>query len=288
MLVGKDPMILCEDINVETVLPIALRGVYQNCGQNCCGVERIYAYDAIHDEFVDKALQMVKNFTQGDDSANGDCVDCGAMVTPAQLEIIESLIDDAVRKGANILIGGERDKSSNNGFYFKPTILVNVTHSMRISQEEVFGPVMTIFRVVDDEHLLSIVNQCPFGLGSSIFSKSDARAVCLGRKIRTGMATINDFGTNYLVQSLPFGGTKFSGFGRFAGPEGLRNCCLQRSVVEDKFPFVRTTIPKVLQYPISPSSMDFGTNLIAMCYADNILERMRALLNLIKASTSRK
>merc|ERR1712079_332583 len=112
---------------------------------------------------------------------------------------------------------------------------------MRIFQEEVFGPVMAIVSVPNDsdDECVHLINSCRFGLGSSVYSKSQTRGMAIGKQIRSGMFTVNDFGVNYMIQSLPFGGVNESGFGRFAGEEGLRACCLERSIVEDRIWGVR-------------------------------------------------
>merc|ERR1712196_142766 len=112
------------------------------------------------------------------------------------------------------------------------------------------------------------VNSSDYGLGSSVFSASQPRATRVGALIRAGMTTVNDFGVNYLVQSLPFGGVKHSGFDRFAGPEGLRACCLMKSVVVDKVSAIRTSIPGVLQYPIGGKGLTFGESMVAVVYAN--------------------
>ena len=105
----------------------------------------------------------------------------------------------------------------------------------------------------------------------------------IGKQIRSGMFTVNDFGVNYLIQSLPFGGVRESGFGRFAGPEGLRACCLERSIVEDRIPGVRTTIPSPIDYPIKKEQgLPFGMALIQLFYNESILGKIKGIFGLIK------
>jgi len=129
------------------------------------------------------------------------------------------------------------------------------------------------------------VNNCDFGLGASVFSGSQKRAQKLGDAIRSGMVTINDFGVNYLIQSLPFGGVKESGFGRFAGPEGLRACCLERSVVIDRIPGVRTSIPPPINYPIeAKQGLNFGMSLMKLMYSESIFSKLAGIIGLIKNS----
>ncbi|CAM9444886.1 unnamed protein product [Chrysoparadoxa australica] len=281
---GKDPMVICEDANVSSVLPIAMRGVYQNCGQNCIGVERIFAYEGIYEEFCEKALAIVKQLRQG--HALGEAsVDCGAMVMPAQLDLVKSLVDDAVASGAKLLIGGKRNATLKGGLFFEPTILADVTPDMRIAQEEVFGPVMCILKVPDDsdEKLLEMANASAYGLGSSVFSGNQARAIRIGYGLRCGMTTVNDFGVNYLVQSLPFGGVKHSGFDRFSGPEGLRACCLQKSVVVDRISFIKTSIPGIMQYPVGKDCASFAQAMIRVLYGPGIVDRVKGVFGLMTA-----
>jgi delta 1-pyrroline-5-carboxylate dehydrogenase len=156
---------------------------------------------------------------------------------------------------------------------------------MDIFNQEVFGPVMTIVTVPndDDDECVRLVNQSAFGLGSSIFSGNDAKALAIGRKFHTGMLTVNDYASNYLIQSLPFGGVKESGFGRFAGIEGLRALCLERSIVVDKTPLIRTSIPTPIDYPIDMAKgYPFTESLVQLFYNENIIGKLMGILGLVK------
>lgn len=280
---GKDPMVIMEDADIDALLPMALKGAFFNCGQNCCGVERFYVYESVHDKFVAEVVKRVGAFRQGPPLEGAEKVDCGAMVMPRQLEIVQGLIDEAVAEGAKVMVGGKRHPDHGQGNFFQPTVLVGVTNEMKIAQEEVFGPVMTIIKVPkdDDAMCLKMVNECNYGLGSSVFSRDAARALRLGNGIRAGMTTVNDFGVNYLVQALPFGGTKHSGFDRFAGPEGLQACCLMKSVVVDRISFVKTSIPAQLQYPVSEKTFGFGQGLLQLFYEPTLVGKAKAVLKLI-------
>eukprot|EP00753_Platysulcus_tardus_P018640 PLAT6991.1.p1 GENE.PLAT6991.1~~PLAT6991.1.p1 ORF type:complete len:615 (-),score=253.81 PLAT6991.1:79-1923(-) len=281
---GKDPMILCDDADMSQIVDIALRGVYQNCGQNCIGVERVYAHAAMHDEFVDRAVAIVRKLRQGPPLTED--VDVGAMTMPQACDEIQALVDDAVAKGATVHCGGRRNPDLHGQFYL-PTVLSGCTHDMNITNTEVFGPVMTILKWETEEDLLAQVHSIPYGLGSSVFSADYKRAERIGQRIRAGMTNLNDFGVNYLVQSLPFGGVSVSGYDRFAGDEGLRGCCLQKSVVTDRVPGIKTYIPAPLQYPTAVLAPLFCTGLINMTYHRSIWEKVKAIFALIKASTSK-
>ncbi|GMH93313.1 hypothetical protein TrVE_jg10775 [Triparma verrucosa] len=289
---GKDPMVFCDDVCLDEVMSWSMRGCFQNCGQNCCGVERIFAYEKIHDEFLRRAEEKIRALRQGVPLAccghDGE-VDCGAMVMEGQINIIQALIDDAVKKGATLHCGGKRNTTAGNGYgqFYEPTLISGITSDMRIAKEEVFGPVMCVVKVPnnDDDECIRMINDCDFGLGSSVYSRDAARAKRMGEQIKSGMFTANDFGVNYLVQSLPFGGVKDSGFDRFAGPEGLRACCLERSIVLDRIPFVKTTIPDPINYPIKTSQgMQFSGSLINLMYNESLFGKLKAIFGIIKAS----
>lgn len=315
----------------------------QNSGQNCVGIERIYVYESLYDEFVGKAAVAVRSLRVGAPmEANGEwgSVDMGPITTAPQLPLIQQLVEDAVAKGAHLLAGGHilfggvnaasasaaadvsllsspvglrnraRARSPARtathtsgkrvdgnginadtapsplaqGLFYAPTLLSNVTHGMRIANEEVFGPVMTIFKVPNnsDDAVVAMANSTQYGLGATVFSGSPARANAIAARLHCGMVGVNSYGLNYLVQSLPFGGVRASGFDRFSGPEGLRACCLLKSVVTDWSSLVSipTPVPKPLQYPVDKEAAAFTLNLIAFQFADTWWAKFKAVLGL--------
>uniref|UniRef100_A0A0A9WGT9 Aldehyde dehydrogenase 22A1 n=1 Tax=Lygus hesperus TaxID=30085 RepID=A0A0A9WGT9_LYGHE len=192
------------------------------------------------------------------------------------IDKVSKLIERSVAAGATLLCGGSAIRKLQNGSrshvpgechatvtednedcFFQPAILTNVTPEMPIAQEEVFGPVMVIMKFSYDTEAIRIVNACPYGLGASVFSGNASRAQYIADRLQTGMVNINDFGINYLCQSLPFGGMKISGFDRFAGREGLRGNCVVRAMTRDRIPGVKTVIPAVLEYPIGHKAFRF-------------------------------
>lgn len=198
-----------------------------------------------------------------------------------QIRHVESLIKDAVSKGATLHFGGKREESLAPGLFMQPTVLSNITGDMRITKEEVFGPIAAIRSFETEEELVKMMNDCHFALGASVFSRDKARAKRVSNMCHTGMCNLNDFGVNYLVQSLPFGGTKYSGYGRFGGAEGLRECCQLVSLTEDAVGFIETNIPTPFNYPVAKDASETAKSLIRFAYGDSFFN-FGALLSLIK------
>jgi acyl-CoA reductase-like NAD-dependent aldehyde dehydrogenase len=284
---GKDPFVVCDDVDVASIVQTACRGVWQNMGQNCAGPERFFVYDKVFDSFCDQVSKVVEQMKTGP-SLSDARVDCGAIcMGPEQLKKYQSLVDDAVRKGARVLAGGKiplRRSELGKGSFYPPTVLADVPENARIAQEEIFGPIMCIFRVANnsDDEAVRLANNCDFALSSCAFSGSTARAKKLASRLTAGMSAVNDLeGTTYLNQSLPFGGCKKSGYDRFAGPEGLRGLCLIRSVCEDRFGFIRNAIPPPMQYPSTGTGQSFAQGLIKFFYSTSLLGNFGGIWQLI-------
>lgn len=265
---GKDAMIICDDANLDHAVDQALLGVYTACGQMCVGAERIYVFEAVHDEFVRRVHERVRAFRQGPPLEK--LVDVGAMTMPRQIEIVLDLVADAKEKGARVLLGGRRNPRFD-GQFVEPTILTDVEHSMRITQEEQFGPVMVIVRVRDEEEAVRLANDCPYGLGSSVFTRDPERGRRIASQIRAGMTVVNDYGLAYMIQSLPFGGVGRSGFGRINGREGLRACCYTKAHVEDRIPVGRG----VGVYPVHAETFDLVRHVVEIIYGNGLRTRLR-------------
>ena len=185
-------------------------------------------------------------------------------------------LDDAVAKGARVLCGG-RPRSELGAHFYPPTILVDVDRSMRIMHEEHFGPVMVITKVASEAEAIERANDCPYGLGSSVFTKDPARARRMARLIQAGMTTVNDFGLAYMIQSLPFGGVKISGFGKINGREGLRACCNEKALVTDRIP-VRQGMAL---YPIRAATLPLVTGAVRAIYGAGVVQKARGALQVL-------
>ena len=278
---GKDPAVILDDSRtvseLQSIASILMRGVFQSAGQNCIGVERVIALPGVYDKLLDIVTSRIKALRLGsillDSKPNSDSKpttpDVGAMVSPAGFERLENLIKDAVKQGARLICGGTQFNHPKHvhGHYFTPTLLADVTPSMKIAQVEIFAPVFLVMRASSVRDAISIANSTEYGLGASVFgyNKCDVDACVSG--IQSGMVSVNDFGSYYAVQ-LPFGGIKASGYGRFAGYEGLRGVCNLKSVCVDRFPkLMATRIPPRVDYPIQKgeSPRENGVGAWEMC-----------------------
>lgn len=206
---GKGPGIVLDDADVDLAVKECLSGALKYSGQRCDALSRIIVTDGIAKSFVKKALVEIKKWRMGDPRNKSTKI--GPLINTGAVEKVEILVNDALEKGAKVLAGGKR-----NGLYYHPTILDNVTQSMRIAWEETFGPVVTIIRVNDEKEALKVANQSNFGLDASIFTRDVNKAVRIARKLEDGSVTINAHPSHGLG-NFPFGGDKDSGIGR----EGL-------------------------------------------------------------------
>ncbi|XP_068659197.1 aldehyde dehydrogenase 22A1-like [Aristolochia californica] len=283
---GKDAFIVCEDVDVSHVAHVAVRAALQSSGQNCAGAERFYVHRDIYAAFVAQVVKIVKSVCVGPPLAGK--YDMGAICLQEHADKLQYLVDDAIEKGAEIVGRGSFGNLGEDAVdqFFPPTVIVNVNHKMKLMQEEAFGPIIPIMKFSSDEEAIELANDSNYGLGCAVFSGNQRRAKEIASKLHCGVAAINDFATTYMCQSLPFGGVKHSGFGRFAGVEGLRACCLVKSVVEDRWwPYIKTKIPKPLQYPVAENCFEFQESLVEALYGLNVWDRLRALVNVLKILT---
>ncbi|KAI5861095.1 ALDH-like protein [Durotheca rogersii] len=285
---GKDAAIILDSAepDLKRIVDILMRGTFQASGQNCIGVERIIAAPRVYDKLVAMLEPRVKALRLGLSE------DVGAMVSDASFDRLEKLVEDAVASGARLLAGGKRyvHPDHPSGFYFSPTLLVNVTPDMAVAREECFGPIMTLLRAPysSAKDVLAIANAPDFGLGSSVYgSDADPALRQVVRGIRAGGVAVNDFAVYYAVQ-LPFGGVGGSGYGRFAGEEGLRGLCNLKSVCEDRLGWlgVRTAIPPPARYPVpsQASGWRFTRGVVGLGYALTLREKLRALVDIVRNS----
>ncbi|KZT72872.1 Aldedh-domain-containing protein [Daedalea quercina L-15889] len=290
---GKDPAIILPHTNLQQWASLWMRGVFQNAGQNCIGIERFIVHNSQYDELHDILRQRAERLRLGSALANpGDgfvpAVDVGAMINEDRVRLTEELVTLASDAGLDV-DGGERYAHPylEHGAYFQPTVIGDAHPESEYAQRELFAPVALIIKYETLEEAIAIANGTRYGLGASVFGPDQEQCVKVARQLECGMVSINDFGVFYLNQDLPFGGTRASGYGRFGGPEGLRALTTTKAIVEDRFGWaIQTTIPKQLDYPVGSitESWKFISGLIGFVYGDGWRTRIESLTQLIEAA----
>ena len=214
---GKDPLYVADDISdIKNVAAGTADGAFYNTGQSCCAVERIYVHEKVYDKYVEEFAKEVKGFQLGSPLNEGTYI--GPLTRKPQLDFVEAQVKDAVAKGAKILVGGKR--IGNKGYFFEPTVLVNVTHDMSVMREESFGPIIGIMKVKDDTEAIKLMQDTEYGLTAAVYSISKERAEKIISKINAGTVYWNC--CDRVSAALPWSGRKHSGFGATLSHAGLR------------------------------------------------------------------
>ncbi|KAF9359555.1 Meiotic Sister-Chromatid recombination aldehyde dehydrogenase [Mortierella sp. NVP85] len=282
---GKDVAIVNKDVDLEAIVPILMRGVFQNCGQNCIGIERIIVHEHLYDKLVEMVTDRISKLKQGP-PLEVENIDCGSMTMSGRTEILEALVQDAVDQGAKLVCGGKGfiHPKFPSGQFFAPTLITDLKITMTLAREEAFAPIMALFKFSTLDEAIAIANSSIYSLGSNVFSRNQKEGLYIMHRLRAGMSNLNDFGVNYLCQSLPFGGVGMSGYGRFGGPEGLQAVCNQKSITVDRWPsLIQTFLPPVLQYPMHNvgDAIVVTRDLVNIIY-DGWLGRIRSVLEIVK------
>jgi acyl-CoA reductase-like NAD-dependent aldehyde dehydrogenase len=215
---GKSPNIVFEDANIEAAVDGALWATFFHQGQACESGTRLILPESIHDEFVERLIDRAKTIKLGDTLDYE--TDMGPLVSAAQRDIVADYVRIGREEGAKCVLGGEAVAGPDGkGFFFEPTIFTEVENSMRIAQEEIFGPVLAVIKVSSDEEAISVANDTIYGLAAAVWTEDYDRALMTARRLRAGTIWIND---HHLINCVaPFGGYKQSGNGREHGIYGL-------------------------------------------------------------------
>jgi acyl-CoA reductase-like NAD-dependent aldehyde dehydrogenase len=212
---GKDPFIICDDVDVEIAAQGAVWAACLNAGQVCTSSERFYVMRGVADNFVEASRSYVESLQIGDPM--DEKTDIGPMINAKGREKVERHVGEAVQGGAKVVAGGER--VGERGFFYRPTILTGVTPSMTVMRDETFGPVVPVVEVGSLDEAIEQANSVPYGLGANVYTRDFEKMLKCMREIRAGTVWINDPLTDN--DAAPFGGQKGSGIGRELGREGL-------------------------------------------------------------------
>ena len=219
---GKDPQIVCADADLANAVSGAVWGGFANAGQTCSGIERVYVVDEVADRFLEGVVRETERLTVGD--PRDWTTEIGPMVSDEQAAIVTELVDDAVKSGAKKLTGGPTKVEGMKGSFIAPVVLTDVTHDMRIMNEEIFGPVLPVMKVHSEEEALSLANDSQFGLGASVWTKDRAKGERIAHQIESGMVWVNDHSFSHGACQCAWGGVKDSGLGRSHSKFGFYEC----------------------------------------------------------------
>lgn len=225
---GKSPNIVFEDADLEQAVFGAISGIFAATGQTCIAGSRLLVQEDIHDAFVERLVAVARTAKMGDPMLADTQV--GPVTTPPQYNKVLEYIDIAFGEGATAVLGGKKgdEQACGNGWFVQPTIFTNVRNDMRIAQEEVFGPVLSIIRFKDEDDALRIANDVRFGLAAAVWTKDMGRAIRMSEKLQAGTVWVNTYRAVSFM--APFGGYKDSGLGRENGIDAVREFLQTKAV----------------------------------------------------------
>jgi succinate-semialdehyde dehydrogenase/glutarate-semialdehyde dehydrogenase len=230
---GKDAMLVLADANLDVAASAAVWGSFTNCGQVCLSVERLFVDQSVSDEFAARCVAKTKKLRLG--PGNDPTTDVGPMIRPQHVQRMVDLVEDAVSRGARVLCGGHPrvDLGAN---FFEPTVIANVDSSMKLFQEETFGPILAIQTVANWKEAIKRANDSPFALSASVWTQDATRGMAMAADLRAGAVMVNDSISYFAIAEAPHGGRAASGWGRTHGKAGLLEMVQTKYIDVDRLP----------------------------------------------------
>ncbi len=230
---GKNAILILQDADLDKAAEVAVRASFANSGQLCISMERMYVHEAIADAFLERFLQRVAGMKMIPEVGWG--ADMGSLISQQQLDSVDGHVRDAVAKGATVLAGG-RPRPDLGPYYYEPTVLADVNHSMVACREETFGPVVSVYRFADEDEAIERANDTPYGLNAAIISRDTRRAAAIAARLRSGTVNINEgYAPAWGTVRSTMGGVGESGLGRRHGDEGMLKYTEQQTVAIQRF-----------------------------------------------------
>jgi acyl-CoA reductase-like NAD-dependent aldehyde dehydrogenase len=268
---GKDAMIVLDDADVDIASSAAVWGAMMNAGQTCLSVERCYVHRDVYSRFLAACTEKIVQLRVGNGSDS--CTEVGPLISERQLEIVEAQVEDARSQGAMILAGGKRLPELGKQFY-APTLITDVTPTMRLMQEETFGPVLPVMPFSSDDEAVGLTNASEFGLAASVFTKDARRGESIARRLKAGAVMVNDLISCFAMPEAPHGGTRASGIGRTHGLMGMREMVRPKYIDVDRL----SGMKKVWWYPYGEGFTRQMSAFAEMLFARSPMKRIRGSL----------
>ncbi len=230
---GKDAMLVLADADLNVASSAAVWGSYTNCGQVCLSVERLFVEQAVADEFIALCVEKTKKLRLGPGS--DPSTDVGPLIRPQHVQRMRDLIQDAVARGAKVLCGGNARPDLGPNF-FEPTVIIGIDSTMKLFQEETFGPILAMQTVRDAEEAVTRANDSPFALAASVWTSNAACGQAIAKRLRAGAVMVNDAISYFGIAEAPHGGCGASGWGRTHGKAGLLEMVQMKYIDSDRLP----------------------------------------------------
>ena len=230
---GKDAMIVLADANLDVASSAAVWGSYTNCGQVCLSVERLFVEQSIEEKFLELCVEKTKKLRLG--PGCDPAADVGPLIRPQHVQRMSELVDDAIARGARLLCGGQPRPDLGANF-FEPAVIAGVNSSMKLFQEETFGPILGVQSVKDPEEAVACANDSDFALAASVWTNDAKRGQAIAARLRAGAVMVNDAISYFGIAEAPHGGCGVSGWGRTHGKAGLLEMVQTKYIDVDRLP----------------------------------------------------
>jgi len=230
---GKDPMLVFDDIDIDVAAAGAVWGAFMNAGQTCLSLERCYVQRGIYEEFIAACSEKAKQLRVG--NGMDENTDVGPMINERQLGIVETQVEDALKRGGRLVCGGRRPANLGPNFY-SPTVIADVTPDMLLMREETFGPVLPVAPFDTEDDAIRMANDSEFGLAASVWTADHTRGRRVAARLQAGAVMLNDMVCSFGISEAPHGGVKASGIGRTHGRIGLEEMVRPKYVATDLLP----------------------------------------------------
>jgi succinate-semialdehyde dehydrogenase/glutarate-semialdehyde dehydrogenase len=274
---GNDAMIICEDANLHLVVGGVLWAGFQNCGQSCGGIERIYVHESVYTGFLDILKQSIESLRLG--IGTDQEKDMGAMTSSGQIVTVKGHIEEALNQGAKIYAKSLLPEDQNLNNFHQAVVLTEVDHSMLVMREETFGPVVGVMKYKTIEEAIALANDSSMGLTGSVWSNDQKKAEKIGRRLNAGVITINDHLMTHGMPETPWGGFKDSGIGRCHGEIGFEEMTQPQLIAQDLLPWIKRY---PWWHPYSEKSYLGIQGIMDFLYSKNLFSKLRGLVKFLK------